>query len=113
MLQREGRERQEVVAGVDEHGYHVAELAREGDDDAVELLGHSSRVGLGEDRAYGGGNHLGVGARDPGQHVAHEMHPAALPGRADHHRGDSLLEPEVVIGDHQAHAAEASGAQRA
>ena len=45
------------------------------------------------------------------EHVAHEVHPAALPGCADEHRADRLLEPEVVVADHELHAGEAAGAQ--
>jgi hypothetical protein len=35
-------------------------------------------VELGDDRADGGGDHLGGGFRDPGEGVAQEVHPAAL-----------------------------------
>lgn len=41
----------------------------------------------------------------------HEVNPAALPGRSDEHRGDRRLESEVVIGDDQLHAVEASGSE--
>jgi len=37
---------------------------------------HRLGVGLGEDRADGGGDHLGVALRHAGEHVAHEVHPA-------------------------------------
>jgi hypothetical protein len=39
------------------------------------------------------------------------VHPAALPSRADEHRGDGFFETEVMIGDHQRHAAQAAGTQ--
>jgi hypothetical protein len=43
-----------------------------------------------------------------GQHVAHEVDPAALPRSAEHHRLDRTLEAGVLIGDHQLHPAQAS-----
>ena len=46
-----------------------------------------------------------------GQHVAHEVHAAALPARADEHRRDRRLQAEVVVGDHELHAAEAASAE--
>jgi hypothetical protein len=39
------------------------------------------------------------------------MHPAALPGGTDEHRGDGGLEAEMVIGDDELHAAQPAGAQ--
>jgi hypothetical protein len=39
------------------------------------------------------------------------MHPAALPPSADEHRADRGLEAEVVVGDHELHAAQAAGAE--
>ena len=48
-----------------------------------------------------------------GEHVAHEMDPAPLPGRADQHLGDRGPQPVVGVGDHQAHPSQASLAQRA
>jgi hypothetical protein len=73
VLEREGREREGVVAGVDQNGDDVGELAAECGGDAVELLANRSGVGLGEDRADRGGDHLGVHAGDAGQDVAHEV----------------------------------------
>jgi hypothetical protein len=39
------------------------------------------------------------------------VHPAALPGGTDEHRGDRGLEPEVVITDDELHSGEPSGSQ--
>ena len=70
-------------------------------------------VGLGEDGADRGRGHLGVALGHHRQHVAHEVHPAALPGGADQHRGDGGLQPGVGIGDDQLGPAQAAGLQRA
>ena len=61
VLDREPRERAEVVAGVEERSGHVTELGLEGGDDAVELGVDGIGVGLSEDRADRRGDHLGVG----------------------------------------------------
>jgi hypothetical protein len=101
----EPAEGEEVFGGVAEHGGDVGELGLEhvGDSSSWEdVVG----FGLGEDRADGGGDHLGGGFGDPGEDVAHEMHPAALPGGTDEHRGDGGLEAEMVIGDDELHAAQ-------
>jgi len=70
-------------------------------------------VGLGEHGAHRGSDHLGGGFGHPGQHVAHEVHPAALPARPDEHAGDRLLEAEMVVADDELHAGEPPGPQRA
>jgi hypothetical protein len=70
-------------------------------------------VGLGEDRADRGGDHLGVAFGHRGEHVAHEVHPAALPGRAEQHRHDRLLEAGVGVGDDQLGAGEPTGLEGA
>ena len=67
---------------------------------------------LGEDGLDGGDDHVGVGPLHPGQDVPHEVHPAALPGRAHHHRLDGLLEPQVLVGDDQADAFQPPGPER-
>ena len=41
------------------------------------------------------------------------MHPATLPGRAEQHRGDGLLEPGMGVGDDQLHPAQPAGFQAA
>ena len=48
-----------------------------------------------------------------GQHVAHEVDPAALPGRAEQHAADRGLQALVGVGDHQLHSVQAAGLQRA
>ena len=82
-------------------------------DDPVELLTDGGGVGLGEDRLDGGDHHVGVGPGHPGQDVAHEVDPAALPGRPDHHRLDGRLEAQVLVGDDEADPAQPPGPQRA
>jgi hypothetical protein len=58
---------------VAEHALDPGELPAEHAGDQVELGVHVFGVGLGEDGANGGGDHLAVAAGHPGQHVAHEM----------------------------------------
>jgi hypothetical protein len=41
------------------------------------------------------------------------MHPAALPGGAEHHRADGLFESGVGVGDDQLHPAQPSGFEAA
>ena len=97
--------------GVAEHLRDLGELLAEHRRDDLELLVDVLGVGLGEDRADRGGDHLGVALRDDREHVAHEVDPAALPGGADEHRGDRGLQPGVGIGDDQLDPAEAAGLQ--
>src|SRR5213082_2008659 len=42
------------------------------------------------------------------EHVAHEVHAAALPGRCEEHRPDRFFEAEVMVGDDELHAGESS-----
>jgi hypothetical protein len=49
----------------------------------------------------------------PGQHVAEEVDPAALPAGAGHDRDDGLLEPGVGVGDHQLDAMKPASLQAA
>lgn len=104
VLEGEGAEGQQVVPGVEEHGGHFGELGLECGGDPIELRTNRLGTGLGEDGADGGREHLGVGLGDLGQDVPHEVDLAALPGGADEDLGDGRLEPEVVVGDDQAHA---------
>src|SRR3546814_12748706 len=48
--------------------------------DVVNVLSDGVWGGLGEDRADRRGDHLGVALVDLRERVAHEVHPAALPG---------------------------------
>ena len=104
-----GREGQQVLLGVGQHGGDIGELALQRRDDPVELLSDRGGVGLGEDRLDGGDHHVGVVPLDPGQHVAHEVHPTALLGRAHHHGLDGLFEPQVLVRDDQADSAQPPG----
>ena len=73
-------------------------------DDPVELLADGRGVGLGEDRLDGGDHHVGLGPLHPGQHVAHEVDPASLPGRSHHHRLDGGFQAQVLVRDDEPHA---------
>jgi hypothetical protein len=68
----EAGERQQLVFCVPEHGLDLRELPAEHAGDDVELGVHVGGVGLGEDGADRGGDHLGVALRHAGEHVAHE-----------------------------------------
>jgi len=73
MGDREGGEGEQVFGGFAQHGLHFRQLPAEHAGDDVELLAHLGGVGLGEDGADRGGDHLGVALGHLGQHVAQEM----------------------------------------
>ena len=77
------------------------QLHGQGVGDSVELVADRARGGSGEHGADVDRDHVGLGLGDLGQHVAQEVQPAALPGRALQHRGDRGLEPGVRVGDDQ------------
>jgi hypothetical protein len=70
-------------------------------------------AGLGEDRADGGGDHLLVALADLGQHVAHEVDPAALRATALEHGRDGVDQAAVGVADDELDPAEAALAQLA
>ena len=72
---------------------------------------HVRRVGLGEDRADHGGDHLLLVPRDLHEHVAHEVHATALPTRPGKDLGDRGLEPQVRVTDHELNAVKTAFAQ--
>ncbi len=79
-------------------GLDLGELAPEHCGDDFELVAHVPGVGLGEDRADRG-DHLSGALGDLGEHVANEVHPAALHrGAGEHglHRGPQT---EVGVGN--------------
>jgi hypothetical protein len=81
--------------------------------DDLELFGDVFGVGLGEDGADRGGDHLLVALRDDREHVAHEVDPAPLPAGADQDRGDRGLQAGVGIADDQLGPAKSAGLQAA
>jgi hypothetical protein len=85
-----------------------------GGEAVLELLDHPAVLGpdrrgrrLGEDRAHQRGDQGLGGSSHAGEQIAGEVGPAALPGGAGEHGGDGLLQALVVVGDDQAHAAQA------
>lgn len=65
--------------------------------DALHGLVGGGGIGLGEDRAQSGGDHLLSQLGHGGQGVAHEVDSTALPTGADQELGHRLLEPEVGV----------------
>jgi hypothetical protein len=65
-----------------------------------------------EDLAQGGGDHVALALLAVAVHVADEVHGAALP-RASEHLGDRGLEAEVIVGDAEPDALQATGHQLA
>ena len=66
--------RGEVFGGVQQHLVHDAELALHGGRDLLHLTFDVTGVGLGEDGADHGGDHLLVVPRDLHEDVANEVH---------------------------------------
>ena len=112
MLLREGVEAEQVGFCLEQQACH---LRRSGH----EPLGHLGKAltglgarGGGEDLADRRGDHRLLGLVSVPQHVAQEVHRAALPRAADH-LADRGPEPCVGIRDTEAHAGEAAGPERA
>jgi hypothetical protein len=108
---RERGEGQQLRSSVAEHSLQLGELAAQHPGDHVQLFVDMVGVGLGEDGADGGGDHLGRALGDLGEQVAEEVDPAALDGGAGHGGLDRLSEAEVGVGDDQLHPGQASGLQ--
>jgi hypothetical protein len=102
----------DIVGGLAQHGFDLRQLPAEHVRDGVELLANMLGVGLGEDGADRRRHHLRRALGHLGQHVTQEMHPAALPGRADQDGLDRAAQPGVGVGDHQLHPGESAGFQR-
>jgi hypothetical protein len=84
-----------------------------------ELIGHLTPLGagrfsvfLGKGGGDEGGNDTPAVLAGMGQHIAHEVHPATLPGGVQNF-GNRRLEPLMRIRDHQLDAAQAAPGQRA
>jgi hypothetical protein len=113
VLLRKRGESEQVRRRLLEQCRRVGEALLELVDDAAVLLEDCGRVGLGEDRPDHR-RHERLGAlRHPGQQVAHEVRPAALPGRAGQRRRDRVDEAGVRVRADQADTAEAAGDERA
>ena len=81
--------------------------------DLAQLLDDLTGGRLGEDRAAGGGHHLGGASWHAGEDVSEELDPAALPAGTGHDRGDGPLEPGVGVGADQLPPGEPSCLKRA
>jgi hypothetical protein len=103
----------DVLSVVAEHGFDFGELPAEHAGDDVELAADAGRVGLGEDGADRGGDHVAVPGGDGVENVAAEVDAAALPGGAEQDRTDRGLQPSVRIGDHQHHPVQPAGLEPA
>jgi hypothetical protein len=82
-----------------EHLLDFAELPAKHGGDPVELLADVFGIGLGEKGPDRRGDHLLRAFGSLGQDVAHEVDPAALPCRSDHHRPDGGLQARMYFGD--------------
>jgi hypothetical protein len=72
---REGGEGQQLRSSVAEHDLEFGELTAQHPGDHVQLFVDMGGIGLGEDGADGGGDHLGRALGDLGEHVAEEVKP--------------------------------------
>ena len=103
----EAGEGAEFLLGVFEHVGDDVEATLELSCDLVELCFNGGSVGLGEDRPDQGRDHLAMGLWDLGtlgpwdldKHVAHEVNPAALSGRADEDLLNGGLQAQMSIRD--------------
>jgi hypothetical protein len=110
MLGREGVEGQQLRLGLLEQPGDLGRRPCEPVDDLTEpFMGLGQAGGL-EDPADRGGDHGLVGLADVAEHVAQEVHGAALPWAAEHF-GDRLSETLVGIRDAQAHTGQPAGPQ--
>ncbi len=69
-------------------------------------------LGLSEDRADRGGDHLLVGGADAGEDVSHGVDLAALPAGTGEHSGDRGFQAGVGVGDNPPHPGQAPILQR-
>jgi hypothetical protein len=72
---REAGDGQQLRGRVRQHRLDLGELAPKHGRDGVQLLMDVLVVGLGEDRANRGGDHLGRALGDLAKHVAQEVKP--------------------------------------
>lgn len=87
---REPGEGEQVGVGVAEHLLDLGQLLAQHRGDDLELLGDVLGIGLGEDRADRGGDHLLVALAHDREDVAHEVDPTPLPGCAEEQHGGVL-----------------------
>jgi hypothetical protein len=80
--------------------------------DMTPLLACSLGVVLGEGGGHEGGDHAPTLLAGMGKDIAHEVHAAALPGRAPH-LGDRRLDTFMAVGDDQFYAAQAAAGELA
>ena len=111
MLGRESAECKDVGAGIMEHRGDFGMGALQHPGDFVELGLDVLRVGLGEDGADDGGDHVLTGTRDDGENISNEMDPTALPRSALEHRANGLLQAGVSVGDDELDTVQPPGFQ--
>jgi hypothetical protein len=100
---RESTEGDEIGLGQFELLGDLGELGSQGAGDLGELTVDVLGVGLDADRLDRGGDHLGPRLRDPGQGVARQVLPTALPRSAEEDLLDRLFQAEVLVGDDESH----------
>lgn len=101
----------QVGLGVGEHLSDGGECAGEHVGDQVDVRAALGLSRLGEVRADGRGDHLLVVLARLGQHVAHEVDSAALPGTALQDRPDGVDQAAVGIADDQLDTVQAAVTQ--
>lgn len=106
-------EGKQVGSGVGEHRRDLRVGSFEHGGDLGELCLDVFPVGLGEDGADDRGDHILAALGHDGEDVAHEMHPAPLPGCALKHSPDRFLQPGAGIRHDQLHPVKATHLQRA
>ncbi len=111
MLRRERQIGQHIVLTVGQHHCRLWPALLHGPHHFCDLRLGRLLIPLGEDGAHRRRHHGLVAMGHVGQDVAHEVHPAPLPGCAGQHAGDGFLKSQVSIADHQSHPFQATSHQ--
>jgi len=105
VLLGEVQERQRVVSGGIHDWHSGGELLAQYLGDPLPVRAHLIR-GLDQEYRFHAGCHVLAGLWDVAEKVAHEVHPAPMPGAALEHALDRRRQPQVSIRDHQPRSAE-------
>lgn len=104
--------REQVSLGREQGLGGLGKRRRQPFDDRAQLGVGRGGVGLSEDRPAERRDHGLGGLGHVGQDVPQDVHPTALPGRAEERRGDGLAQADVGVGGDEHDARQAAGHER-